>query len=187
MGNDVESPALDTPVPASARPGRNYRWFVAGAVVVLVSLVGAGAWYISGRSDHANAGAAMANRAQQVMPFDLSRTTHTFAKTLTGGVETVVVKDPADARNRKLIRSHLQTEAANFRRGDYSDPGKIHGMNMPGVSTLEQGAARVTVEYADLPDGARVTYSSTESNLVTAIHDWFDRQVSDHSMPGMGG
>ena len=187
MTIDTASSQPDPTDQLPKKPHRKSPWLVVGAVVVLAVIIAGVAWFVAGRGDHASTDTAMAARAQQVMPFDLSRTTHTFTKTPSGGVETVVVKDPADARNRKLIRSHLQSEAANFRRGDYSDPAKIHGMDMPGVNALQQGAARVTVDYAELPDGARVTYSSNEAALVSAIHDWFDRQASDHSMPGMGG
>jgi hypothetical protein len=129
----------------------------------------------------------MNDRAAQVMPFDLARTTHTFTDTETGGVETVVANDAADNRNIELIRTHLNYEAAQFRTGNYSDPAKIHGMDMPGLKELEAGASRVNVRYRDAPAGAEVTYSSDEPALVDAIHAWFDRQRSDHSMPGMGG
>jgi hypothetical protein len=129
----------------------------------------------------------MTDRAAQVMPFDLTRTTHTFTKTDTGGVETVVVNDPSDERNLALIRSHLAQESAMFHTGNYSDPAKIHGMDMPGLKELEAGAARVDVAYADVANGAQITYSSTEPALVAALHSWFDRQISDHGMPGMGG
>ena len=58
---------------------------------------------------------------------------------------------------------------------------------MPGVNELQQGAARVDVVYADLPDGALIIYTAKEPALVSAIHAWFDRQTGDHNMPGMGG
>ena len=41
--------------------------------------------------------AEIAARGRQVMPFDLERTTHRFAKSATGGVQTVTSDDPADA------------------------------------------------------------------------------------------
>ena len=129
----------------------------------------------------------MTGRAQRVMPFDLTRTAHTFTKTHAGGVEKVVVTDSTDTRDVGLIRGHLAREAELFRGGDYTDPAKIHGMNMPGLRELAAGATRVKVTYSDLAGGAQVTYSSTEPTLVSAIHAWFDRQVSDHGMPGMGG
>ena len=128
----------------------------------------------------------MSARAQRVMPFDLNRTTHTFTQAPQGGVEKVVVNEPSDTRNRDLIRAHLRTEAETS-VGNYSDAAKIHGMDMPGVNALEQGAARVKVVYAPTPGRAQITYTSTEAPLISAIHAWFDRQAADHSAPGMGG
>jgi hypothetical protein len=165
---------------------RKRQWWIAVVAVVVIAAAG-GVGYGLSRTHHRASDPAMAARAQQVMPFDLSRTTHTFTQTPQGGVEKVVVNDPSDTRNRDLIRSHLQTEAANFRQGNYSDPAKIHGMDMPGVNELEQGAARIKVVYTQTSDGAQITYTSTEPSLIAALHAWFDRQTSDHSMPGMGG
>jgi hypothetical protein len=165
---------------------RSHRWWIGAAVVAAaVVVLAGGGWYLLAR--HNSSTDPMTARAEQVMPFDLTRTTHTFTKTDTGGVENVVVNDPSDARNLPLIRSHLAKEAGLFRTGNYSDPAKIHGMDMPGLKELEAGAGRVNVTYADVPAGAQITYSSTEPGLVSAIHSWFDRQVADHGMPGMGG
>ena len=125
----------------TTRP-RARRWWLATAAAVLLIVAAGSAWYAFGRDDHdtasTTADAAMAAAAQQVMPFDLNRTTHTFIKTAAGGVEKVVVNETADTRDRDLIRSHLQTEAEHFRQGNYSDPAKIHGMDMPGVNELQQ-------------------------------------------------
>ena len=129
----------------------------------------------------------MRQHAQAVMPFDLSKTTHTFTKTPTGGVEQVLANDPGDEANIAAIRGHLGEEASKFRNGDYSDPARIHGAEMPGLDQLEAGAPRVTVSYEPLPAGAKITYSSVDPSLVTALHAWFDVQSSDHDMPGMGG
>jgi hypothetical protein len=176
---------MNDPEPTTSPTRR--KWWIAASVVLVLAIAGGGAWYAFGRDHQQSADAAMAARAQQVMPFDLNRTTHTFTKTADGGLQKVEVNDPTDTRDRDLIRAHLKAEVDSFRRGNYSDPAKIHGMNMPGVSELEQGAARVTVTYAENPNGAQITYTSTEPPLITALHEWFDRQASDHAMPGMGG
>ena len=81
-----------------------------------------------------------------------------------------MVNDPADTANLALIRSHLAEEAALFRTGNYSDPAKIHGMDMPGLHELEAGAARVNVTYVDIPTGGQITYASNEAALVDALH-----------------
>jgi hypothetical protein len=122
----------------------------------------------------------VATKGSQVMPFDLERTTHRFTKTATGGVQTVVADDPADADQVRRIREHLTEETAKFARGDFGDPATIHGTGMPGLAELSTGYQRITTGYAELPDGARITYTTREAKLTTALHTWFDAQTSDH-------
>ena len=122
----------------------------------------------------------VAERGRSVMPFDLDRTTHRFAKTDSGGVQTVVADDPADTTQVELVREHLRREAERFRGGDFTDPARIHGDDMPGLAALRDSAGRIRVDYADTADGARITYTSGEPTLVTALHAWFDAQVGDH-------
>jgi hypothetical protein len=118
----------------------------------------------------------------QVMPFDQAKTTHVFQKTDSGGIESVVVKDPGDQEQIALIRAHLAAEADKFRQGNYEDPARIHGMDMPGLKELEAGYRRVDVRYEDLPDGGRITYRTSDPTLVAALHAWFDRQLMDHGV-----
>ncbi len=122
----------------------------------------------------------VAQRGAEVMPFDLDQTTHVFEPTETGGVQEVVADDPTDEGQVLLIREHLEEEAEAFGRGDLSDPAAIHGEDMPGLRELEAGAARIDVRYSELPDGARITYASEDPALVSALHEWFEAQVSDH-------
>ncbi|MQA97387.1 MAG: aspartate carbamoyltransferase [Streptosporangiales bacterium] len=148
------------------------------AVVALAALAVAGA-VIASRGGPSRQ-AEVAEKGARVMPFDLERTTHRFTKTATGGVQTVVADDPGDTGQIRLIRSHLKDEAARFARGDFSDPTTIHGTDMPGVAELSSGHRGVTTRYADRPDGATLTYTTGDAGLRTALHAWFDAQVSDH-------
>jgi hypothetical protein len=121
-------------------------------------------------------------RGAQVMPFSLERTVHIFAKTKSGGVQQVIVKDPSDTRQIMLIREHLSKISKEFAQGDFSDPARIHGNDMPGLSELEKarpGQLRIT--YKELPNGAQIEYSSDNTGLVDAIHRWFDAQLADHA------
>jgi hypothetical protein len=124
--------------------------------------------------------AEVAERGAEVMPFDLDATTHRFTKTPDGGVQTVTADDPADQTQIDLIREHLRTERESFSRGDFDDPARIHGMDMPGVAELSAGYERIAVSYSETPAGAELTYATSEPGLVDAIHTWFDRQVMDH-------
>jgi hypothetical protein len=116
----------------------------------------------------------------QVMPFSLDSTTHVFEMTTTGGVQQVVAKDPADSAQILLIRQHLMHEALQFQKGDFSDPMALHGKDMPGLKELSAGADQVHVEFAALPDGGQITFTTSDLSLLTAIHRWFGAQLSDH-------
>jgi len=122
----------------------------------------------------------VAEKGSEVMPFDLEATTHVYEKTANGGVQKVVADDPDDAENVAAIREHLREEADAFSRGEFSDPVSIHGEDMPGLAELETGAERVEVRYEELPDGAQIALESEDPELVAAVHDWFDAQLSDH-------
>jgi hypothetical protein len=98
-----------------------------------------------------------------------------------------VANRPDDQRNIALIRQHLRKEADRFAAGDFRDPAAIHGTAMPGVRALQAGADRLHIRYQGVAAGARITYSSTDPVMVTALHSWFAAQNTDHSMPGMGG
>jgi hypothetical protein len=117
---------------------------------------------------------------QSVMPFDLTRTTHIFRMTDSGGVERVIVKDATAKDQVALIQQHLQHEAEAFQRGDYSDPASLHGTDMPGLKDLQAGATHIKVSYSALPTGAEITFETTDLHLLTAIHRWFGAQLSEH-------
>lgn len=128
----------------------------------------------------------VATRGAKVMPFDLEQTTHVFQKLDDGGLQKVVVKDPSNKKQIALIQTHLKEESERFRNGDFSDPAKIHGENMPGLAQLNSGAAKIDVRYTALPDGAQIRYSTKDPKIVTALHQWFSAQLSDHGHHASG-
>ena len=118
--------------------------------------------------------------AHSVMPFDVSKTTHIFKMTESGGVQQVVAKDPKDSEQIALIRQHLQHEAKMFQTGNYSDPAKLHGEDMPGLKELQDGSSQIKVTYAEMPGGAQIFFETTNLRLLTAVHRWFGAQLSEH-------
>lgn len=162
------------------RPGRTVLIAVAGL------LVGAGC--AEGDDDAlSERRREVAERGAEVMPFDLDATTHRFTKTPEGGVQVVVADDPDDVEQVALIREHLAEERDRFARGDFDDPAAIHGHDMDGVAELRAGHDDVDVAYEERPDGAQLTYTSADPELVAAIHAWFDRQIMDHGHHAEGG
>ena len=123
--------------------------------------------------------AEVAAKGAEVMPFDLERTTHIFEKRDNGGLQQVV-SDDGDAAQVELIRAHLAEEVERFGKGDFHDPQMIHGENMAGLHQLITGYQHITLEYSDIENGAQILYTTDNADMVTALHSWFDAQVSDH-------
>jgi hypothetical protein len=130
----------------------------------------------------------VAARGAQVMPFNLSETTHIFTKTPSGGLQQVIAKDPLNAEQIRMIRMHLAEIATSFAHGDFAAPTNIHGAQMPGLATLKRAkSGAITIRYSDLVNGGQVEYSSHNPTLISALHDWFDAQLSDHGADAMEG
>jgi len=130
----------------------------------------------------------VAERGSHVMPFDLEQTTHIFSKTAQGGLQQVVVKDPANTEQIKLIRQHLTKISTEFRKGDFSNPTKIHGKDMLGLEVLRNTKPeQISIVYKELPNGAEINYASQEEKVIVAIHQWFDAQLNDHARHAISG
>ncbi len=156
--------------------------FALSAGLGLIALTMAnGAVAQSNHADHAahNRPAEVVARGEQVMPFDLERTTHSFTKTSTGGIQRVV-SDDGDEGQIGLIRTHLATESEAFGRGNFASQERIHGTDMPGLTVLRQGGSALSVAYVDTPTGGQITYATSRPEVVAALHLWFDAQTSDH-------
>ena len=130
----------------------------------------------------------VARRGVHVMPFDLELTTHVFSKSPTGGIQKVIVKDPKNTQQIKLIREHLAQISCQFQQGNFSNPAKIHGDAIPGLNDLKKATpTQINIVYEDLPNGAKITYSTDIPLLISAIHQWFDAQLSDHARHAISG
>ncbi len=130
----------------------------------------------------------VARRGADVMPFSLAATTHVFTRTASGGTQRVVARDSADAAQVRLVRQHLREIDAQFRQGDFSGPAHIHGPDMPGLARLRAArAGELAIAYSEVKGGAVLTYRSANREVVAALHQWFDAQLSDHGADAMAG
>ncbi|MCB0168240.1 MAG: aspartate carbamoyltransferase [Anaerolineae bacterium] len=146
-------------------------------LVVIVALVGCQSHTVEPAAPERLA--EVADRGADVMPFDLERTTHIFEKMDNGGLQQVISDDGDDAQI-ELIRAHLAEEAERFSHGDFHDPQMIHGENMAGLHQLMMGYKNINLEYSDIENGAQILYTTDNEEMVTALHTWFDAQLSDH-------
>jgi hypothetical protein len=132
--------------------------------------------------------ADVARRGADVMPFSLAATQHVFTKTSDGGTQRVVARKASDRTQVKLVRQHLHDIEAQFRRGDFTGPAHIHGDDMPGLAELKSAQpGEIAIRYRDVPGGGELAYRTANPALVTALHAWFDAQLSDHGHDAMAG
>lgn len=114
------------------------------------------------------------------MPFDLERTTHYFKPLPDGGVQTVVADNPSDRDQVALVRDHLRKEVKAFAKGDFGDPEQIHGREMPGLDVLRSRYDEMSLTVSATAAGGRIRYTSEASEVVDALHRWFEAQLVDH-------
>lgn len=131
---------------------------------------------------------AVRERSADVMPFDMNATTHVFTKTPGGGVQRVVVKSPGNTKQTALIRRHLKDIAERFARGDFGAPTDVHGAEMPGLAQLKAAKpGEIRILYSNVANGGQIEYLAKRPELIAAIHEWFDAQLSDHGADAMAG
>lgn len=143
---------------------------------------------LAAHSADAKRQAEVAKRGPDVMPFSLKATTHFFTKTNNGGTQRVIAKDVSDAVQTQLVREHLRDIQMQFQKGDFSGPSHIHGNDMPGLAQLKAAQpGQISIAYQDINGGAELTFRTDNAKLVTALHSWFDAQLSDHGADAMEG
>lgn len=154
-----------------------------GRVLLLVALLTASTlgFALMASHDGANRQDQVRAKGETVMPFDVDRTIHSFVSTASGGVQTVLVRSSTDNEQLRLVRFHLAEIATKFAQGDFSAPLTIHGSEMAGVEQLKQNLSNLTITYAEVTDGATLTYTSTDAETVAALHEWFAAQLHDHA------
>jgi len=59
---------------------------------------------------------------------------------------------------------------------------------MPGLEALKKAEkGTLSIIYKELSDGAQIDYTSEKADLVAAIHQFFDAQLSDHARHAVSG
>lgn len=59
---------------------------------------------------------------------------------------------------------------------------------MPGLAQLKAAKpGEISIAYRDVKGGAELTYRTRKAELVSALHAWFDAQLSDHGADAMAG
>jgi hypothetical protein len=115
------------------------------------------------------------------MGFDQERTTHHFWLFKDGGAIDVSVKDAGDTKNREAIRSHLPHIAMMFGSGNFEAPMLVHdSANVPGTKAMAAHKDAIRYEYAETPNGGRVSIVTTDREALDAVHAFLKYQIAEH-------
>ncbi|KVS66245.1 hypothetical protein [Burkholderia cepacia] len=157
------------------------------ATLLFAAALAAGSLASAAAADMTARQMLIAQRGADVIPFTLAATAHIFTKTADGGVQQVVTKRD-DPQQAELIGQHLAMVAQQFAAGDFVGPEHIHGKTMPGLAALRAAKpGELEVAYRDLSNGGEIANRTDQPRLVTALHQWFDAQLSDHGHDAMAG
>ena len=119
--------------------------------------------------------------AERVMGFDQERTAHHFLLFKDGGAIDVSVKDAGDTKNREAIRSHLPHIALMFGNGNFDAPMLVHdSANVPGTKVMTARKEAIRYQYAETPNGGRVTIVASEPEALDAVHAFLKYQIAEH-------
>jgi hypothetical protein len=127
--------------------------------------------------------AALQDRGATAMGVDQYTSSHVF-ESLPDGGRIVLQRDSADSAGTVTIRAHMRDIARRFSGGDFSIPGMVHSMEVPGTAVM--AARRASIRYvADtLPRGAQVRVLTTDSTALSAVHEFLEFQRRDHRVKG---
>jgi len=123
--------------------------------------------------------AALQERGAAAMGVDQYTSSHVFEPLPDGG-RIVLQRDSVDLAGTETIRAHMRDIAQRFSAGDFSIPGMVHAMEVPGTAVM--AARRASIRYVTdtLPRGAQVRIITTDSVARAAVHEFLRFQRRDH-------
>src|ERR1700733_457176 len=135
---------------------------------------------LSGTAASGQTASTHEQNAMHVMGFSQTATTHHFKLTYDGGVIDVRANDVKDLETRAQIRSHFQHIAKMFADGDFNAPMLVHGVNVPGTSTMTRLKDQLHWDLQETPRGARIVITADNQVALNAVHDFLRFQIEDH-------
>ena len=122
----------------------------------------------------------MNKRGDKAMGFDHLKTTHHFLLANEGGSIGVTANDPKDKESRDQIRKHLRHIAMMFSDGNFAVPMLIHEEKPPGSQVMEKLKDQIKYEFEEADRGALIRISTSNSEALTAIHEFLRYQIKEH-------
>ncbi|HTQ11524.1 MAG TPA: hypothetical protein VMI31_15790 [Fimbriimonadaceae bacterium] len=119
-------------------------------------------------------------RGEKGMGFSQTATTHHFFLKPDGGIIQVEANDPKDSASRDSIRMHLTHIAHAFSQGNFDIPMFVHDTTPPGVPEMKRLQDKITYNFAEIINGARVVMVTSDPQALAAIHKFLRFQIEEH-------
>jgi hypothetical protein len=126
---------------------------------------------------------ALQARGQTAMGVNQYTSTHKF-DTLADGGRIELQRDANDPRDVATIRTHLKDVMAAFGRGDFTTPGFVHALEVPGTKVMAARRAHIRYAYAELPQGGEIRITTADLEALHAVHEFVAFQRKDHRAGG---
>jgi hypothetical protein len=118
-------------------------------------------------------------RGREAMGVDQYTSTHLFEPLPDGG-RIELQRDAADSAGRARILAHMGEIAAAFAAGDFTVPGYVHALEVPGTRIMAAKRERISYTVESLPRGAALRLRTADGSAVEAIHEFLAFQRMDH-------
>jgi len=128
--------------------------------------------------------ASMQQRGKQAMGVDQYTSTHKFDSFPTGG-RIELQRDKDDSAGVAAIRAHIRDIARAFKTGDFSTPAFVHMQAVPGTKEMAALRSKITYQVHDLPRGAELHITTSDTTALAAIHQFMAFQRGEHHSAGM--
>ena len=128
--------------------------------------------------------AALQTRGASVMGVDQYTSAHVFEDLPDGGRIVLVRQDSTDSAGVATIRAHMRSIADAFAEGDFSAPGMVHMQQVPGTDVMAARRSAIRYSVADRAGGGEVRLTSSDADVVKAIHEFLAFQRMDHRAGG---
>jgi hypothetical protein len=123
--------------------------------------------------------AAVQERGAAVMGVDQYTSAHVFEPLPDGG-RIVLQREVPDSAGVATIRVHMADIARRFAAGDFTLPGVVHAMEVPGTAVMAEKKQAIQYVAATLPRGGQVRIWTTDSVALAAVHEFLAFQRMDH-------
>jgi hypothetical protein len=151
-----------------------------GSLIVLTGActrTGGEAAHSDGRQD--SAFAAVQERGAEVMGVDQYTSAHVFEPLPDGG-RIVLQREVPDSAGVATIRAHMAEIARRFAAGDFTLPGVVHAMAVPGTAVMAEKKQAIHYVADTAPRGGQVRIWTTDSVALAAVHEFLAFQRRDH-------